>query len=191
MCARIVWNDSWMCGRTGSSTSKRGQLSSAVFGITLDTDLPACTILILRSAWTGNMELDLNISICLPNYSPNMRWKGKTWQKICGETSGTKATSSKSSLSSRSKSLAFTLLFGVPISVIKNCIWSATSCLFFLEQTPLSKLNWCWHLLTSPSTLTSLAKKAGKFIKNRIHNSRSNEQNYLLYFTHKYRLAAF
>lgn len=141
MWANIVWNESWMCGRTGSRTSRSGQFSSTVFGITRETDLPAWTIRICRS---------------------NMRWKGNTWQKIWGETRGSVATSSKSSGGSRSKSLVALALLGVfgvlgvtgPISVIKNCMWSA-----FLP----SGFNRFGQLLKStlPLPRVSFEKKAG------------------------------
>lgn len=145
MWARIDWNESVMWGRTASRTSRIGQFSSAVLGITRDTDLPACTI-----------------RICLLN----MRWKGNTWQKISGETSGSVATSSKSSGGSFSKSFAnFALLgvlgvFGVtgPISVIKNCMWSATCCFFF----PFSKFNWVGQLLNSLSSSRLSSEKKAK-----------------------------
>lgn len=123
----MVWNESWMWGRTGSRTSSRGQFSSATFGITRETDFPAWTILIWRS---------------------NIKWKGKTWQKICGETSGCAATSSKSSGNSRSNSFVVFALLGVfgvrgvtgPISVIKNWMWSATWTSGALRTVPLP----CW-----------------------------------------------
>lgn len=97
-----------MWGRTASSTSSRLQFSSAKRGITRETDLPACTTFIVRS---------------------NMRWNGNTWQKICGETSGSLATSSKSSRGASNSLLNFALfgvfgVFGVtdPISVMRNCM---------------------------------------------------------------------
>lgn len=152
MWAKIVWKESCIWGRTGSRTSSKGQFSSATFGITRDTDFPAWTILIWRS---------------------NIMWKGKTWQKICGETRGCAATSSKSSGSSRSNSPELLALgvfgvFGVtgPISVIRNWMWSATWTFGWFRTDPLP----CWkcsgfgHVVNSSLALMvvmSLAKKAG------------------------------
>lgn len=149
MWARMVWNESWMWGRTGSRTSRSGQFSSAVLGITRETDFPAWTIRIWRL---------------------NIRWNGNTWQKICGETSGWAATSSKSSGGSRSNS--FDGVFGVfgvtgPISVIRNWTWSATSSVLRLRIVPLPWWKWsfCGHVVKSPLSVRvvmSLAKKAVK-----------------------------
>ena len=155
----MVWNESWMCGRTGSRTSRRGQFSSATFGITRVTDFPAWTIRIWRS---------------------NIKWKGNTWQKICGETRGCAATSSKSSGNSRSNSFVFFALLGVlgvfgvagPISVMRNWIWSATWTLGWLRIVPLP----CWKLsvfglvVNSSFALRgviSLTKKAGDLNSNK------------------------
>lgn len=153
MWAKMVLNDSWMWGRTGSSTSRRGQFSSATFGITRVTDFPACTIRIWRS---------------------NIKWKGNTWQKICGETSGCAATSSKSSGGSRSNSLVVLALldilgvFGVtgPVSVMRNWIWSATCTSLWFNTDPFS--CWKWSLggqvLNSSLSLTAEAKWMDKKI---------------------------
>lgn len=168
MWAKMVWNESWMWGRTGSRTSSSGQFSSAVRGMTRETDLPA---------WT--------MRICLSN----IRWNGKTWQKICGETSGSAATSSKSSGWSRSNSLALFGVFGVfgvarPTSVMRNWTWSATfcSCLCWFRIAPFPWWKWslCGQLVKSsfsPKVVTSLAKNAdGWNYFVRIYDVRANHE---------------
>lgn len=149
----MFWNDSCMWGLTGSRTSRSGQFSSATFGMTRETDFPAWTIRIWRS---------------------NIRWKGKTWQNICGETSGCWATNSKSSGGSRSNSFVDLTLLGVfgvfgvtgPISVIKNWIWSATcSFLSIIDSLPCRK----WSLFVNSSSwllfAISFEKKTGERIE--------------------------
>lgn len=151
MWANMFWKDNCMWGLTGSRTSRSGQFSSATFGITRETDFPAWTIRIWRS---------------------NIRWKGKTWQNICGETSGCWATSSKSSGGSRSNSFVdFALLgvfgvFGVtgPISVIRNWMWSATcSLLSTIASLSWRKLNGCVNSSLWLLVVMLFEKKAGKY----------------------------
>lgn len=162
MCESIAWNDIAMWGRTGSRTSRSLQFSSANLGITRETDLPACTIFIVRS---------------------NIRWNGKTWQKIWGETSGSAATSSKSSSGSNSFE-NFTLLLGVfgvfgvtdPISVIKNWMWSdscivgfGSALLLLFSIAPFSSWWWVKSLLVVKNVAVECETKAeeiGEFRPN-------------------------